>query len=375
MMIIGVPREIKDQEHRVALTTGGVESLVHAGHQVLVESGAGVGSGFADEQYVESGAKIAASAGEVWANADMVVKVKEPLPKEFELLRPGLLLFTYLHLAANEELTRLLLDRRVTALAYETVQRADGSLPLLTPMSEIAGRMAVQIGAHFLEHPHGGRGILLGGVPGVRAGSVVIIGAGVVGANAAQVALGLGARVTIIDINLDRLRYLDQVMQGKLETIASNRRNIMEAVRRAELLIGSVLLPGAKAPTLVSEKMIAAMSPGSVVLDIAVDQGGCIETIRPTSHTDPTYTVHGVVHYAVPNIPGAVPRTSTYALSNATLPYVTALANKGLAQAIADDATLRPGVNTCRGHITHPAVARALNMPCTPLEDVLTVTS
>lgn len=370
-MIIGVPREIKDQEHRVALTTGGVESLVHSGHQVLVERGAGVDSGFADEQYIESGAQIVQAASEVWAGTEMIVKVKEPLPEEFDLMRPELLLFTYLHLAANETLTHCLLDQRVTALAYETVQRPDGSLPLLIPMSEIAGRMAVQIGAHFLEYPHGGRGILLGGVPGVRAGSVVIIGAGVVGTNAAQVALGLGARVTIIDINLDRLRYLDQVMQGKLETIASNRRNIMEAVRRAELLIGSVLLPGAKAPTLVTAEMIAAMSPGSVVLDIAVDQGGCIETIRPTSHTAPTYTVGGVVHYAVPNIPGAVPRTSTYALSNATLPYVAALANKGLARALADDPALRLGVNTYQGQVTHPAVAKAFGMTCASLENVL----
>lgn len=370
-MIIGVPREIKDQEHRVALTTGGVESLVHSGHRVLVESGAGLNSGFSDEQYCESGGQIVPTAAEVWANAEMIVKVKEPLPEEFGLLRPGLLLFTYLHLAANEPLTRVLLEQRVTALAYETVQRADGSLPLLTPMSEIAGRMAVQIGAHFLEHPHGGRGILLGGVPGVRAGSVVIIGAGVVGTNAAQVALGLGARVTMVDINLDRLRYLDQVMQGKLETIASNRRNILEAVRRAELLIGAVLVPGAKAPTLVTAEMIAAMAPGSVVLDIAVDQGGCIETSHPTSHTAPTYTVDGVVHYAVPNIPGAVPRTSTYALSNATLPYVAALANKGLARAVAEDPTLRLGVNTYRGQLTHPAVARAFGLEHTPLEDLL----
>ncbi len=374
-MIIGVPREIKDQEYRVALTTGGVESLVHAGHQVLVESGAGLASGFSDDQYLESGAHIVPSAADVYANAEMIVKVKEPLSQEYDLLRPGQILFTYLHLAANEELTRCLLDRGVVALAYETVQRADGSLPLLTPMSEIAGRMAVQIGAHFLEYPHGGRGILLGGVPGVRAGSVVILGAGTVGTNAAQVALGLGARVTVIDINLDRLRYLDFVTQGRLNTIASNRRNIMEAVRRAELVIGAVLVPGAKAPTLVTDEMIASMAPGSVVLDVAVDQGGCIETIHPTTHTAPTYLVHGVVHYAVPNIPGAVPRTATYALSNATLAYISAVANKGLAQALAEDAALERGLNICAGRITHQAVARAFHTPYTPPQEALALLS
>ncbi len=368
-MLIGIPREIKDQEYRVALTTGGVESLVHAGHRILIEAGAGLASGFADDQYCEAGATVVGAAAEVWSQAELVIKVKEPLPTEYDRVRPGQLLFTYLHLAADRNLTQALLDRHVTALAYETVQRPDGSLPLLTPMSEIAGRMAVQIGAHYLEHTHGGRGILLGGVPGVRSGSVVIVGAGVVGTNAAQVALGLGARVTIIDINIDRLRYLDQVMPGSLETIASNRRNIWEAVRRAELLIGCVLVPGAKAPTLVTEQMIAQMTPGSVVLDVAVDQGGCVETIHPTSHTAPTYTLHGVVHYAVPNIPGAVPRTATYALSNATLPYITALANRGLVGAIAQDPALGRGVNICAGRITHRAVAAAFGMEYTSLDE------
>ncbi|MCD6519523.1 MAG: alanine dehydrogenase [Anaerolineae bacterium] len=370
-MIIGVPKEIKDKEYRVSLTPGGAESLVHAGHQVLVQSGAGVGSGFTDEQYEQSGAQIIGTAEEVYAAAEMILKVKEPLPEEYRFLRPGLLIFTYLHLAANQELTQTLIEKNVTAIAYETVQREDGSLPLLTPMSEIAGRMTVQIGAHYLEETQGGRGILLGGVPGVRSGSVVIIGGGTVGTNAAQVALGLGARVTVIDINLDRLRYLDQVMHGSLNTIASNRRNIAEAVRRAELVIGAVLVPGAKAPVLVNEEMIASMAPGSVVIDVAVDQGGCIETIRPTSHSHPTYTVHGVIHYAVPNIPGAVPRTATYALSNATLPYVLKLADLGFERAIAQDASLRRGVNVFDGKVTHPAVANAFEMDYTPIEKLL----
>ena len=370
-MIVGVPREIKDKEARVALTSGSVESLIHAGHRVLIESGAGLASGFSDEEYGLAGAEIVSSAEELYATSEMVLKVKEPLPEEYGYLRPGLLLFTFLHLAANEALTRALVAQRVSALAYETVQRADGSLPLLTPMSEIAGRMAVQIGAHHLESTHGGRGILLGGVPGVRSGSVVIIGGGTVGTNAAQVALGLGARVTVIDISIERLRYLDQVMHGSLNTIASNRRNIAEAVRRAELLIGAVLIPGAKAPILVTEEMISWMAPGSVVLDVAVDQGGCIETIRPTSHTRPIYTVHGVVHYAVPNMPGVVPRTSTYALSNATLPYVLQLANRGLSQAVTRDAPLRLGVNVHDGHVTHLGVANAFGLEHTPLDSLL----
>lgn len=372
MMIIGVPREIKDKEYRVSTTPGGTESLVHAGHQVLVEKEAGLASGFSDEQYAKAGARILDRAKDVWAMSDMVVKVKEPLSTEFPYLRPGLILFTYLHLAAAPDVTQALLDNEITGIAYETVQTPDGSLPLLVPMSEVAGRMAVQIGAHYLEETQGGRGILLGGVPGVRAGSVVIIGGGTVGINAAQIALGMGARVTVIDINLNRLRYLDQVMSiGRLNAIASNRRNIAEAVRRAELLIGAVLLPGAKAPQLVTEDMIATMTPGSVVIDVAVDQGGCIETIHPTSHSAPTYVLHGVVHYAVPNMPGAVPHTSTYALSNATLPYVLELANRGLDVALRDNAALRKGINTYVGQITHPAVARAFDQEHTPVEALL----
>jgi alanine dehydrogenase len=370
-MIIGVPKEIKDKEYRVSLTSGAVESLVHSGHQVLVQSSAGSGSGFTDTEYAQSGAQIVDTAEEVYAAADLIVKVKEPLSQEYPLMRPGLLLFTYLHLAANRQLTEFLATQQITAIGYETVQLKNGSLPLLTPMSEVAGRMAVQIGAHYLEGTQWGRGILLGGVPGVRAGSIVILGGGTVGTNAAQIALGLGARVTIIDVNLERLRYLEQVLRGNLSTIASNRRNIAEAVRRAELLIGAVLLPGAKAPVLVTEEMIATMAPGSVVIDVAVDQGGCVETIHATSHSQPTYEVHGVVHYAVPNIPGAVPRTSTYALSNATLPYVLNLANLGFDEAVRLDPTLRQGVNTLDGHVTYKAVANTFNLACVPIEELV----
>ena len=370
-MIIGVPKEIKDKEYRVSLHLGGVASLVRAGHEVLIEHNAGLASGFTDEEYRANGARIVMSAEEVYGQADMVLKVKEPLPSEYGYLRPGLLLFTYLHLAADELLTRALVERGITAIGYETVQRDDSSLPLLTPMSEIAGRMAVQIGAHYLEKTQGGRGVLLSGVPGVRPGSVVILGAGTVGTNAAQIAAGLGARVTIIDINLDRLRYLDHVMPGRLVTIASNHYNIAEAVRRAELLIGAVLVPGARAPLLVPEELVASMAPGSVILDVAVDQGGCIETIHPTSHSAPAYTVHGVVHYAVPNMPGAVPRTSTYALANATLSYVLELAELGFAQAVTRNVALRRGVNVHAGHVTHRAVAAAFDMPYTSLEELL----
>ncbi len=370
-MIIGIPQEIMDNEYRVALTSGGIETLVHAGHRVLVQQGAGVGSGFSDEDYQRGGATIVPDMATVYAESDMVVKVKEPQPSEYDLLRPDLILFTYLHLAAVEPLTRILMERQVTAIGYETVQREDGSLPLLTPMSEIAGRMAVQIGAHYLERPQGGRGILLGGVPGVRPGSVVIIGGGMVGANAAKIALGLGARVTVIDNNIDRLRFLDETLQGRLSTVASNRYNIAEAVRRAELLIGAVLIAGARAPVLVTEEMIASMAPGSVVIDVAVDQGGCIETVRLTTHSEPTYLVHDVVHYAVPNIPGAVPRTATYALSNVTLPYITKLADLGFAGAVADDPALRRGVNVYGGQVVIEGVAEAFGLEHTPLEQLL----
>ncbi len=369
-MDIGVPTEVLDQESRVGLTPAGVDALVHTGHQVRVQRGAGLESGFSDSEYETLGARLVDTAAEAW-NAALVVKVKEPRPEEYHLMQSGQTLFTYLHLAASESLTDELLARRIDAIGYETVQREDGSLPLLHPMSEIAGKMAVQIGAHYLEKQQGGRGVLLGGVPGVRPGSVVIIGGGTVGANAARVALGMGAMVTIIDLNLGRLRYLEEILHERVTTLASNRRNIYEAVRRAEVLIGAVLIPGARAPILVSEEMIASMAPGSVVLDIAVDQGGCIETIRPTSHTHPTYIEHSVVHYGVPNVPAAVPRTSTLALCNATLPYVQTLARQGLAQALRSDRALARGVNTLRGELVHEAVARAFGRTPTPLDQIL----
>ncbi|MCG2829705.1 MAG: alanine dehydrogenase, partial [Desulfobacteraceae bacterium] len=328
-MIIGTSKEIKDNEYRVGITPGGVRQLVQAGHQVLVETGAGKGSGFLDEEYETSGAKIVSTSAEAWS-AQIVVKVKEPQPVEYDFMRPDLTLFTFLHLAADEQLAREMMARGVTGIAYETVELPNGQLPLLTPMSEVAGRMAIQIGAHYLEKENGGRGKLLGGVPGVRPADVAIIGAGVVGTNAAQVALGMGAHVMVIDIDLDRLRYLNDVRAGRLITLSSNPLNIAETVRRADLLIGGVLIKGAKAPKLVTREMISTMNLGSVVVDVSVDQGGCIETTKPTTHSNPTYLVDDIIHYCVSNIPGAVPRTSTYALSNATLPYVLKLANMGL---------------------------------------------
>ncbi len=370
-MIVGVPKEIKDNEYRVAATPGGVELLVHSGHRVLVETGAGVGSGFQDEEYVRAGATIVSSHEDAYRQADMVMKVKEPLPSEYPLLRQGLLLFTYLHLAAAPELTKVMLDQEVTGVAYETVELPDRSLPLLIPMSEVAGRMAVQVAAHYLEEPHGGRGKLLGGVPGVRPSDVVIIGAGTVGTNAAQIALGMGAHVVLIDRDLPRLRYLAEVLHGSLTTLSSNPRNIADAVAVADVVIGSVLIPGAKAPKLVTREMISSMKPGSVVIDVAVDQGGCIETSHVTSHSDPTYLVDGVIHYAVPNMPGAVPRTSTYALSNATLPYATKLATLGFRDAVRQMPDLAKGVNVYRGHVTHRAVAEAFGHDFVPLEELL----
>jgi alanine dehydrogenase len=369
-MIIGVPKEIKDNEYRVAMTPGGARQLVEAGHQVRVETGAGEGSGFSEAQYEASGAKIVPTNADAW-NAQMVVKVKEPQPNEYEFMRPDLVLFTYLHLAAEERLTREMMKRGLTGIAYETVELPNGQLPLLTPMSEVAGRMAIQVGAHYLEKMNGGRGKLLGGVPGVVPADVVIIGAGVVGTNSAQMALGMGAHVVIIDINLDRLRYLNEVMSGRLTTLSSNPLNIAEAVRRADLLVGGVLIKGAKAPKLVTREMIGTMNPGSVVVDVAVDQGGCIETTHATTHSNPIFLVDGVVHYCVANMPGAVPRTSTYALSNATLPYTVKLANMGAEAAIQADPALARGVNTYKGKITYPAVAEAFDLEYTPLEKLL----
>ncbi|HHY34133.1 MAG TPA: alanine dehydrogenase [Firmicutes bacterium] len=371
-MKIGVPKEIKPDENRVSVTPAGVVAFTKAGHQVLVEASAGVGSGFTDEDYRRAGATILPGPREVYEQADMIIKVKEPLPPEYDLMREGQILFTYLHLAPEPELTRVLANRKVDAVAYETVETRDRTLPLLTPMSEIAGRMSVQIGAHFLEKRHGGRGVLLGGVPGVPPANVVIIGGGTVGTNAAKIAVGMGAHVTILDINLDRLRYLDDIFGGRIHTVASNAFNIAQAVEEADLVVGAVLIPGARAPRLVTEEMVKKMKPGSVIVDVAIDQGGCVETMdRITSHSDPVFVKHGVVHYSVPNIPGAVPRTSTFALTNATLPYALELANKGFARAVRENAALAKGVNVTRGKITYKAVAEAHGLPYTPLEEVL----
>jgi alanine dehydrogenase len=369
-MIVGVPKEIKDHEYRVAMTPGGVHQLAGNGHRVLVETGAGEGSGFSDEQYERAGAEIVPAAANSWS-AQLVVKVKEPQPVEYDFLRPDLTIFTYLHLAADEGLTREMMARGLTGIAYETVELPNGNLPLLTPMSEVAGRMAVQVGAHYMEKENGGRGKLLSGVPGVRPADVVIIGGGVVGTNAAHVASGLGAQVFVFDINLDRLRYLDDVMHGRLVTLSSNPLSIAEAVRRADLLVGAVLIKGAKAPTLVTRQMVSAMAPGSVIVDVAVDQGGCIETTHPTTHSDPIFFVDGVLHYCVANMPGAVPRTSTYALSNATLPYVVKLAEMSTEAAVGADPALASGVNTYKGKVTYPGVAEAFDLECTPLDALL----
>jgi len=369
-MIIGVPKEIKDNEYRVAMTPGGVKQLVHEGHEVWVQHDAGEGSGFTDDAYEKTGAKIVPDAAAAWA-AEMVVKVKEPQPSEYGFLRPELTLFTYLHLAAEEKLTAAMTKSGVTGIAYETVELHNGHLPLLQPMSEVAGRMAAQIGAYYLEKMNGGRGKLMSGIPGVRPADVVVVGGGTVGTNAAKIALGMGANVSIIDINLDRLRYLDEVMGGRMTTMASNPVNLAEAVKRADLVIGAVLVKGARAPRLVTRGMISAMKPGSVVVDVAVDQGGCIETTRPTTHSNPTFLVDGVVHYGVTNMPGAVPRTSTYGLNNATLPYMVELANFGPVAAIKRDPALARGVNTFKGHITYPAVAETFGLDWSPIEDLL----
>lgn len=369
-MIIGVPTEIKDRENRVAVTPGGVRDLVEAGHRVLVQAGAGEGSGFSDTDYRTVGATIAPTAADTWS-AQLVVKVKEPQPVEYDFLRSDLVLFTYLHLAAAQGLTQELLHRGTTAIAYETVELASGTLPLLTPMSEVAGRMAIQVGARYLERTYGGKGKLLGGVPGVQPASVVIIGGGVVGFNAAQMALGMAAQVSIIDKDLNRLRYLDEVLGGRLTTLSSNSLTIAEGVRHADLLIGAVLVKGAIAPQLVTRAMIQTMTPGSVVVDVAVDQGGCIETSHPTTHSDPIFLVDGVIHYCVANMPGAVPHTSTHALNNATLPYTLKLANLGAETALLSDPALAKGLNTYRGHITYAAVAEAFKMEYTPLEVLL----
>lgn len=369
-MLVGVPKEIKDNENRVSTTPAGVAEYVAHGHQVIVEHDAGLGSGFTDEQYGSAGAELIDTADEVWLRSDMIVKVKEPIEPEYERMRDGQILYTYLHLAAEETLTRVLLDRGVTGVAYETVEFADGSLPLLSPMSEVAGRMATQIGSHYLAKPQGGRGLLLGGVPGVAPAHVIIIGGGIVGTNAAQMALGFGAQVTILDISIDRLRYLDQVLHGRLTTMASNRSRLQELIPTADVLIGGVLVPGAQAPKLVDRDMVESMQDGAVVVDVAIDQGGCMETAHPTSHSDPTYLVAGVVHYCVTNMPGAMPRTSTFALSNVTLKYGLELAGRGM-EALREDPALLKGLNTYQGKVTYSAVADAFGMDYTPAENLL----
>ena len=370
-MIVGLPKEIKDNEYRVGLTPAGVRALTDAGHAVVVERNAGSGSGFEDNLYERAGARIIESADEIWAQAEMIVKVKEPIEAEYHRMRGGQLLFTYLHLAPDKTLTEELLKRKVTGIAYETITDRRGGLPLLTPMSEVAGRMAIQVGAHYLEKMSGGRGILLGGVPGVPAARVVIIGGGVVGTNAAKIAVGMGAHVTIIDNNLDRLRELDDIFLSKISTLASSAYMIHDAICEADLIVGAVLVPGAAAPRLVTRSMLKDVPNGAVIVDVAVDQGGCIETTHPTTHSDPTYYVEGVLHYCVANMPGAVPRTSTFALTNATLPYAVKLANKGFMKAITSDEGLKAGVNTYAGHCTYKAVASAQELKYTPLDDLI----
>ncbi|WP_123040868.1 alanine dehydrogenase [Cohnella candidum] len=367
-MIVGVPKEIKNQEYRVALTPAGAGMLRQQGHEVVVQAGAGVGSGFLDEEYFAAGAVIVGGAEAVWERAEMIVKVKEPVAEEFGYFRSGQILFTYLHLAAAPDLAKALAAANVTAIAYETIQLANRSLPLLTPMSEVAGRMSVQEGAKYLEAFQGGRGVLLGGVPGVPPAEVIIIGGGIVGTNAAKMALGLGADVVVLEKSGERMRYLDDVFQGRLRTLMSNPHNIASAVRKADLLIGAVLVPGARAPRLVTEEMVKTMKKGAVIVDVAVDQGGSIETIdRATTHEDPVYEKHGVIHYAVANMPGAVPRTSTLALTNVTIDYVMKLAAQGFESAVAADSALALGVNVHAGAITHPQVAEAIGADYVPL--------
>ena len=370
-MEIGVPKEIKNNENRVAMTPAGVLTLINAGHKVSIETGAGLGSSFTDKDYIAAGATIVQTAKEAWSQ-EMVLKVKEPIPSEYQYFREGLILFTYLHLAPELELTQALLDNKVVGIAYETVQLPNRSLPLLTPMSEVAGKMSVQIGAQFLEKLHGGTGILLGGVSGVPRGKVTIVGGGIAGTNAARVAIGMGADVTILDVNPERLRQLEDIFGSSVQTLMSNPFNIAESVKKSDLVIGSVLIPGARAPKLVTEEMIKSMRPGSVVVDIAIDQGGSFETTdRVTTHDKPTYVKHGVVHYAVANMPGAVPRTSTIALTNNTVPYALQIANKGFRQACTENEALRKGINTLAGHVVYKAVAEDQGRKYVPVDGLL----
>lgn len=367
-MIVGVPKEIKNKENRVAMVVAGVRALTAAGHKVLIQHNAGIGAGISDDDYRKSGATIIETAKEVFDKSDMIVKVKEPLPEEYGLLRQGQILYTYLHLAADERLTKALMERKIVGIAYETIQLSDGSLPLLAPMSAVAGRMATQIGASYLQHDHGGKGMLLGGVTGVDRASVVILGGGVVGINAAKMAVGLGAKVTILDVSVPRLDYMSDIFGNEINTLYSNSEQIEKAVVGADLVIGAVLVPGAKAPKLVTRDMIARMQPGGVVVDVAVDQGGSVETCRPTSHEHPTYAVDGVIHYAVPNMPGAVPRTSTFALTNVTLKYALMIANMGWKEAVSKDAALLKGVNILNGKVAYKQVADDLGLPYEPVK-------
>ncbi len=370
-MIIGVPKEVKDHESRVGITPAGVKSLTEAGHKVLLETRAGEISALTDDEYQAAGAEIVGSAHSVWGLADMIVKVKEPVEKEYAFFREGLVLFTYLHLAPLPDLTQALLTNKVTGIAYETIRDRAGTLPLLTPMSEVAGRMSVQVGASFLEREYGGRGVLLGGVPGVPPANVCIIGGGIVGTNAAKIAVGMGAKVTIVDLNLNRLRELDDIFNGKLFTLASNSYNLERATQEADLVIGGVLIPGAAAPKIVTREMVLRMKRGAVIVDVAIDQGGCVETARPTTHSDPSYLVNGVVHYCVTNMPAAVPYTSTHALTNATFPYVLKLAQHGARAAILQDDGIRDGVNTYGGTLTCEPVAASQAKPWAPVRDLL----
>lgn len=365
-MLIGIPKEIKTQEYRVAMPPNGVRELIRHGHSVMVEASAGAGSGFSDEEYIAMGAKIITSAADLWGTAEMILKVKEPLPEEYEYLREDLTLFTYLHLAADEALTRAMVDSGVTGIAYETVELSDRLLPLLQPMSEVAGRMATQVAAHFLEKPQGGRGKLMGGIPGVLPAEVLILGGGTVGTQAAIIAAGMGANVTIMDVNLQRLRYLDEVMPANIRTRFSSQAAIAEQLTTTDVLIGAVLVTGARAPHLVSKEMVSEMQAGSVIVDVAVDQGGCVETTHPTTHDEPTYYVHDVLHYGVANMPGAVPRTSTFGLSNATLRYALQLADYGI-EAVVNDPALQKGVNTYQGKLVYEPVAEAFGMDYSPL--------
>jgi len=370
-MRIGIPKEIKDHEYRVGITPSGVKALVKAGHKVYIEKSAGIESGINDSVFRSSGAKILQTPKEVYSASDMIIKVKEPLPEEYPLLKENQILYTFLHLASDRNLTQVLIQKKVIAIAYETIQLKNGALPLLTPMSEIAGKMSIQIGASYLQKDKGGRGILLGGVPGVKSGLVVILGGGVAGINAAKVAVGLGAEVILMDINLERLTYLDDIFQGRIITLMSNSENIEKFVVNADLLVGAVLIPGARAPVLVKKEIVTRMKPGSVIVDVSVDQGGCTETCKPTTHSNPIFDVEGVIHYCVTNIPAAVSRTSTFALTNTTLPYALKIANKGVNQAVLSDEALAKGINIFKGRITHPAVAESFGMKYVELKELL----